>query len=604
MLKSVLVALVLASALSQAPPELSFDSYFSMAESSLDAGNYAQAEGAILEAIKMRPESVDAHSLRARILSLQGRESEWKLESETVLNLSAKQAWQRLASDLDNTLKRSDPGEVEDGLWAFVRGYWSTEATGIGFRKRAPLEALRAFADVSLRLDYPTGGEFAGRHLKRRIADHPRDDVDLELLGKLEAKGWLDGAHRASGPDYQRWGRSYARTKESAERGNIEAMRMLAIGLHFPGAFDLEQQRPDEAHLWASVWEETGDPDALMFISDYWDGHEGRSAPMMCDVKPARDFKLAEFECRKAAGMGHAPALHQLGKFLLRIQQYRQVPFLTSVDDPCEMAKKSADFMRDAAEMGEWEACRDLALLLAYTPCDELRNGPDALRWARKAISLNEPGDKDCLEALASAYAAAGDFKSAVETLDRAAELLRKHYTDAKQAGLFAAESEFVVPKSISVARDRYLNNAPPSASLQSRLLLASYALALIQGEDPQLPSRDKRDGAEALRLAKYACQGQPHHLTLDVLAAAYSQVADFENAVRVQKKSNELRRSTDPEVAKALEAGLRSGMIYLDGYILHQPYLTLSAKAVPLQLLWDWTGGRGPRGYFDQYFP
>jgi tetratricopeptide (TPR) repeat protein len=68
-------------------------------------------------------------------------------------------------------------------------------------------------------------------------------------------------------------------------------------------------------------------------------------------------------------------------------------------------------------------AHRNLAWLLATSTQDDIRNGPQALEHAERALSLRETKTVAALEALAAALAECGQFDKAVEHQQRAARL-------------------------------------------------------------------------------------------------------------------------------------------------------------------------------------
>ncbi len=69
-------------------------------------------------------------------------------------------------------------------------------------------------------------------------------------------------------------------------------------------------------------------------------------------------------------------------------------------------------------------ALRNLALVLATDPADAVRNGPEAVRHARKACELTGQSNPLCLLALATAEAESGDFDAARGSAERALGLL------------------------------------------------------------------------------------------------------------------------------------------------------------------------------------
>lgn len=64
-----------------------------------------------------------------------------------------------------------------------------------------------------------------------------------------------------------------------------------------------------------------------------------------------------------------------------------------------------------------------LAWILAVTPVDSVRDGPEAVRIAEHACELTHQKDARCLDALAAAYAEHGRFDEAVTTAGKAIRL-------------------------------------------------------------------------------------------------------------------------------------------------------------------------------------
>jgi tetratricopeptide (TPR) repeat protein len=86
------------------------------------------------------------------------------------------------------------------------------------------------------------------------------------------------------------------------------------------------------------------------------------------------------------------------------------------------------------------DALNNLAWLLATTPEDSLRNGPEAVRWAERAAALTGERVPVVLGTLAAAYAEAGQFDIALRTAQKAHDLAR----EAKQDDLAKRNAELL----------------------------------------------------------------------------------------------------------------------------------------------------------------
>ena len=84
-------------------------------------------------------------------------------------------------------------------------------------------------------------------------------------------------------------------------------------------------------------------------------------------------------------------------------------------------------------------ALDSLAWILATHEKASLRNGPEAVRLAKSAVSLTDEHDSRTLETLAVASAEAGDFPAAIETAQKALKLAAAA-DERERAGELAAQ--------------------------------------------------------------------------------------------------------------------------------------------------------------------
>ena len=89
------------------------------------------------------------------------------------------------------------------------------------------------------------------------------------------------------------------------------------------------------------------------------------------------------------------------------------------------------------------EALDGLAWILSTDPQPDLRNGAEAVKIARRACELTGNQNPEKLKTLAAAYAETGQFGSAIQTLQSAAELARKSNQTNSIAKLSAMRENF-----------------------------------------------------------------------------------------------------------------------------------------------------------------
>ncbi len=128
-------------------------------------------------------------------------------------------------------------------------------------------------------------------------------------------------------------------------------------------------------------------------------------------------------------------------------------------------------------------ALRDLAWILATNPRDDLRNGPEAVRLARRSCELTKNSDARFLSALDAAYAEAGRFDDAIKTAEQVRQLrpllTRKPSPNRRPNGwnFTARENHFAINNNA----EPVCTELEPFLSQQFRHLRANVAL-LHQG--------------------------------------------------------------------------------------------------------------------------
>jgi len=127
----------------------------------------------------------------------------------------------------------------------------------------------------------------------------------------------------------------------------------------------------------------------------------------------AKDEVVAAAWYRKAAEQNYAEAQNNLG---------------LCYANGLGLAKDNAEavaWYRKAAEQNYAEAQNGLAWLLATSKNSALRDGPNAVVFAEKAVAATNRKKADYLDTLAAAYAEAGQFEKAVNTEQEAIALLQ-----------------------------------------------------------------------------------------------------------------------------------------------------------------------------------
>ena len=167
---------------------------------------------------------------------------------------------------------------------------------------------------------------------------------------------------------------------------------------------------------------------------------------LLADTYVQQDLGLAVAAYRRALELdpAHAKARFKLGSLLVATdaaeegldhlrQAHRALKKDLSAHRHFLLILKNAGRYREAVETyrlaleqfpGDAGLQRGMAWLLATCPDDRVRDGQEALAWARQAAEY--AADPRTLETLAAAYAEAGDFQAAVRSATQAKELLLK----------------------------------------------------------------------------------------------------------------------------------------------------------------------------------
>ena len=143
--------------------------------------------------------------------------------------------------------------------------------------------------------------------------------------------------------------------------------------------------------------------------------HSARQSILICLLLSAATF---------AAFRPDAPAYYNLA--LARVMQRK-------FDDAEQNLRQAIKLKPDWAA-----ALNDLAWLLATAPQSELRNGPEAVRLAEHACSLEGTNEVRFWGTLDAAYAEAGRFDEAINT----AEKVQRLATAANQKDLVQAAEQ------------------------------------------------------------------------------------------------------------------------------------------------------------------
>jgi len=86
--------------------------------------------------------------------------------------------------------------------------------------------------------------------------------------------------------------------------------------------------------------------------------------------------------------------------------------------------EQAIHWIRKAAEQGSPVPQNNLSWFLATSSDAKIRNGKEAIKWAKKALSGENNNNIGFLDTLAVAYAETKDFESAVKTIQKIQKML------------------------------------------------------------------------------------------------------------------------------------------------------------------------------------
>lgn len=201
------------------------------------------------------------------------------------------------------------------------------------------------------------------------------------LACNLAERGDLDGAMK-----------HFARSLELNPR-NVSARRNFGRGLAMQGQFT-----EAESHFRMALAEKPDDWDTLTTYADVL-ASQNRLDDAVTQLRAAIQIKPDT-----ATRLRLAAFLSALGQFREAINELQ---------------------LAVQARPDAIEALNNLAWLLATSADASLRNGPEAVRLAEKAVALSPKKSARCFGTLGAAYAEAGQFPDAIKAAQQAIELAR-----------------------------------------------------------------------------------------------------------------------------------------------------------------------------------
>ncbi|MBN1588100.1 MAG: tetratricopeptide repeat protein, partial [Pirellulales bacterium] len=289
----------------------------------------------------------------------------------------------RLAIWEDTVRKCPDNARAHDNLGVALRNLGRLDEAIVHFRRCLELDPDNAVVCNSLGVALMRRGETEAAivHLQRSVELDPKNAEVHSNLGV----GF-------------------------AGRGEIDA----AIG-EFRRALELNPDYSAASRNLGTLLLRRGEPDAAIDCLRRALKHQPNDAELHNDLGAALaargQIDEAVFHFRQALAI--RPEYAQAAKNLARYSaRTKRVPATLA-----ELRAALGERPDDAALLN------NLAWILATSSDGSQRNGPEAIRWARRAVTLTGGKEPVILDTLAAAYAEAGQFAEATETAREAAEL-------------------------------------------------------------------------------------------------------------------------------------------------------------------------------------
>ncbi|MEQ8861759.1 MAG: tetratricopeptide repeat protein [Pseudomonadales bacterium] len=235
---------------------------------------------------------------------------------------------------------------------------------------------------------------FLAQSYRAPFAEPPQPD---------EARAWYQKAHEAGARDALAYLGFMTETGEGGA-ADPEAARALFTEAAAAGSAVAQAKLghlyltgegvgtdPERAHALFLEAAEQGHPTALMGLAYLYDSGTG--------VKADRGEALRWYEKAALAGV---------------LDAQLRLAYQALAEDNLDGARRAEGWLARAAAQNSPRAINDYAWLLATSPFDEVRNGPQAVTLAMQAVGRER--SPSYLDTLAAAYAETGKFDRAVAT--------------------------------------------------------------------------------------------------------------------------------------------------------------------------------------------